>query len=178
MKQDRDSDWFWVTCLRKEVGVSSAPFSGCQMSTTAKGQDMLCRDSIRRTLTLAAGIAPDAHGVAEATLRTWGQMAARLIPIIGARGVEALFSRSLQVTSAAFPWLSKAGRPDDSANSLANLRASLEAVDPVVGTAGSFALLVTFTELLAALIGEAMAERLLDPVWTPPKPAFGQERNP
>jgi hypothetical protein len=164
--------------LRKEISASSAPFSGFQMSTKVKGQEIMCRDSIRRTLALSAGIAPDSRGVAEATLRTWGQMSARLAPVIGARGVDALFGRSLQMTSAAFPWLSKAGGSDDSANPLTNLRASLEAIDPVVGTAGSFALLVTFTELLATLIGESLTERLLDPVWTPPKPAAEQESHP
>lgn len=129
------------------------------------------RDSIQRTLALSAGIAPDSHGVAEATLRTLGQVAARLAPIIGARGVEALFSRSLQMTSAAFPWLSKAGGADDRADLLTNLRANIEAIDPVVGAAASFALLVTFTELLATLIGESLTDRLLDPVWAPLKPA-------
>jgi hypothetical protein len=58
---------------------------------------------------------------------------------------------------------------------LANLRSSLEAMDPMVGAAGGFALLATFTELLATLIGESLTERLLDPVWTPPKPAAEQE---
>ncbi|WP_285606392.1 hypothetical protein [Geothrix edaphica] len=174
----RDSDWFWADWLRKEIRASSAPFSGFQMSTRVKGQEIMCRESIRRTLALSAGIAPDSRGVAEATLRTWGQMAARLAPVIGARGVDALFGRSLQVTSATFPWLSKAGGSDDSANPLTNLRASLEAIDPVVGTEGSFALLVAFTELLAALIGESLTERLLDPVWTPPKPTTEQETHP
>jgi hypothetical protein len=148
------------------------------MSPTVKGQENMSRDSIQRTLALAAGIAPDAHGVAEATLRIWGQMAARLTPVIGARGVEALFGRSLQMTSVAFPWLSKGDGSNDSADPLANLRASLEAIDPVAGIAGSFALLVTFTDLLATLIGESLTEGLLNPVWTPPKPAAEQETTP
>jgi hypothetical protein len=164
--------------LRKKIGASSAPISGFQMSAKGKGQENMYRDSIRRTLAMSAGIAPDARGVAEATLRTWGQMAARLTPVIGARGIEALFGRSLQMASAAYPWLSKAGGADDSANPLANLRASLEAIDPVVGIAGSHALLVTFTGLLATLIGEPLTGRLLDPVWTPPEPGTKRETNP
>ena len=76
------------------------------------------------------------------------------------------------------PLLPKAGGPDDKTDPLANLRASLEAIDPVVGTAASFALLVTFTELLATLIGESLTDRLLDPVWAPPKPEARQETAP
>ncbi len=136
------------------------------------------RDSIRRTLALSAGIAPSSHGVAEATLRLWGQIAVRLAPVIGGKGVEALLGRSLQIASATFPWLSKAGGAEDSAHPLTNLRASLETLDPEVGTAGSFTWLVIFTELLATLIGESLTERLLEPVWTPPTPAAEQENNP
>ena len=32
------------------------------------------------------------------------------------------------------------------------------------------ALLIRFSELLASLIGEALTERLLEPVWTEPMP--------
>ena len=52
----------------------------------------------------SAGEAPDASAIAEATLNTWRQVAARLAPVIGARGVDALFSRSLHVTSQDLPW--------------------------------------------------------------------------
>lgn len=148
------------------------------MSVTVKGQETMCRDSIQRTLALSAGIAPDAHGVAEATLRTWGQMAAQLVPVLGPRGVDALLTRSVQVTSTAFPQLSREGEHHDEVDPLKHVKACLEASDPVVATEVSFALLVTFTELLATLIGDSLTERLLDPVWTPPKPAAGQETHP
>lgn len=150
--------------------------------TTVKGQEIMWRESIQRTLALSAGIAPNSHGVAEATLRLWGQIAVRLAPVIGVKGVDALLGRSLQMASSGFPWLSKVGGAEDSAHPLTNLRASLEDLDPEVGTAGSFAWLVAFTELLATLIGESLTERLLEPVWAPPTPTpkatADQENNP
>jgi hypothetical protein len=39
----------------------------------------------------------------------------------------------------------------------------------------SYMLLLTFTELLATLIGESLTTRILAPVWAPPSFSSGQE---
>ncbi len=123
------------------------------------------REAIRRTLAQRAAGAPDAGVAAAATLGTWQQMAERIEPVIGARGVDVLFGRSLQLTSKAFPWLAIGGVPGNSASSLASLRACLETREIAVATDTGVALLVTFTELLATLIGDSLTERLLGAVW-------------
>lgn len=56
-------------------------------------------ETIRRTLVQGAGDMPNANSIAEATLSTWHQVAIRLEQVIGARGGDALFHRSLHVTS-------------------------------------------------------------------------------
>lgn len=145
------------------------------MSTT---DGDLIREAIRRTLTQRTVGAPDASAVAEATLTTWHQMAARLAPVIGARGVDALFSRALHVTSSAYPWLAIAGGRGDSAAHLAGLTVQLEANKAAVAAEASHALLVNFTELLATLIGESLTVRLLAPVWAPLTPSSEQEAAP
>jgi hypothetical protein len=88
--------------------------------------------------------------------------------VIGTRGVDILFSRSLHVTSKTFPCLAIAGNYGDSAAPLASVKARIETCELTVATEASYFLLVTFTELLAALIGESLTERLLDPVLAPP----------
>ena len=135
----------------------------------------LRRQAIRTTLAHRAGDAPDASAVAEATLSTWHQVAARLAPVIGARGVDVLFSRALHLTSTAFPWLAMAGVHRDNPAPLASFRACLEARETAVAAEASYALMVTFTELLATLIGESLMERLLGSIWASPPPASEQE---
>lgn len=80
------------------------------------------------TLAQGAGEAPDTSAIAEATLNTWWQVVDRLAPVIGAGGVDALFSRSLHVTSKTFPWLAMAGNDGNGAALLAGLKMNVRAV--------------------------------------------------
>jgi hypothetical protein len=122
---------------------------------------------IRRTLTHRAGGAPDSNAVADAALSTWHQMAARLAPLIGARGFDALFNRSVHVTGETFPWLALVEMEEHGAAQLASLGIHLADRDPDVAAEASYVLLVTFTVLLETLIGESLTKHLLEPVWTP-----------
>jgi hypothetical protein len=128
------------------------------------------REAIRRTLAQRAGDAPNASAIAEATLSAWREVADRLTPVIGVRGVDVLFSRALHVTSATFPWLAITGDHEDSTAPLASFRARIENCDTAVAAEASNALLVNFTELLATLIGESLTEQLLGSVLSPPPP--------
>jgi len=130
----------------------------------------LYREAIRRALMCRAGTPPDASVVAEATLNIWQQMVAWLAPVIGARGVEVLFSRSLHLMSSAFPWLVIAGDHGNNVALLASLKARLADSETNDAIEASYTLLVTFTELLSTLIGESLTERLLRPVWAHPPP--------
>lgn len=136
--------------------------------------DML-REAIRMTLAHRAGDAPDASAIANATLDAWQEVAARLAPVIGARGVDVLFGRALYLTSATFPWLAMTGEYGDGAARLASFRARLETHEAAVAAEAGYVLLATFTELLATLIGTSLTERLLSPVWAPAPPASEQE---
>jgi hypothetical protein len=145
------------------------------MATTS---DDLRREAIRGTLARSAGDSPDASAIAEATLNTWHQVATQLAPVVGVHGVDAIFSRSLHVTSKDFPWLAMAGNDGNDGNSaalLASLKARLAGQETAAAAEASHALLVNFTELLATLIGESLTDRLLAPVWMPPLPAAEQE---
>jgi hypothetical protein len=135
------------------------------MKKTQKAQ---LRDSIHRTLVQRAGYVPDANAVAEATLSIWHELAARLTPLIGTRGVYAIFSRSLHLTSFSFPWLAVAADGENSTTQLANLRTSIKSRKPADAAEASHTLLETYIELLAILIGESLTGRLLGSIWMLP----------
>lgn len=130
--------------------------------------------AIRRRL-VQAGDITDAVAIATATLGTWRQVAERLAPIIGAGGVDVLFRRSLHLTSLTFAWLQVTAEEPDGAVLLASLEACLAGAETEASSEAAQALLGTFYELLASMLGESLTERLLDPVWTPESPGDAQE---
>lgn len=131
--------------------------------------------TILEVLKIRAGTSPDASMVAAATLNIWRQMAALLAPIIGTRGVEVLFNRSLQLTGRTFPRLVIIGDNGDNSVLLANLKENLAASSTKDAMEAGHALLVTFTELLSTLIGDSLTKRLLSPVWTISSPISEKE---
>jgi hypothetical protein len=128
------------------------------------------RDAIRATLTQRAGVDPDAGSIAQATLDTWQQVAERLVPVIGARGVDALLGRTLHLTNKALPWLAMTGNDGGSAALLVSLKTRLAGGETTAAAEAGHALLATFADLLTTLIGESLTDRLLAPVWVAPSP--------
>jgi hypothetical protein len=106
--------------------------------------------------------------VAEAAVSAWRDIDAALSPVVGKRGVAALYARSLHLTCASHPCLAGV---QDSALSIVefdSLHAALSRQTASNAAAASAALLQTFTELLTKLIGASLTERLLRPVWHNP----------
>ena len=101
-----------------------------------------------------------ADRVAEAAVRTWEEVAARLAPIIGEQGFSLLYKRSVHLTAANFPWLDDA-HPPLTDGPFADLKLKLERETPARAEAASGELFATFTALLTSLIGEGLATRLL-----------------
>jgi hypothetical protein len=128
------------------------------------------REVIRKRLAQCAGGDSDANALAAATVATWSQISARLAPLIGTRGVDTLLSRTVYRTSVYFPWLAMARDSERGAAPLDGLRERLARQDAPVAAAASCEFLLTFTVLLATLIGDSLTDRLLDPVWAPPPP--------
>ena len=88
-----------------------------------------------------------------------------LSPIIGRRGVDALYKRSLYLAAPTFPWLATARDGAQDFMDPAKLKSTLAAQSPASGAAGGVLLLQTFQDLLASLVGTSLTERLLHPVW-------------
>ena len=97
----------------------------------------------------------------------WRHMADRLEPVIGPRGVAALYGRALHLTAKSFPWLAAARVHADMATSLHELQICFQDRDTSVASAASHSLVDTFTGLLAVLVGKSLTEHLLDAAQNP-----------
>jgi hypothetical protein len=143
------------------------------MSTSAS---KLRRNMIRDKLAQCAGKAPDANAIAAAIVAIWPQLVVQLAPVIGVRGIDALFSRTLHLTRKSFPWVAVAGDVERGISALDAISGRLQRQDASTAAAASCELLVAFTVLLADLIGESLTDRLLAPVWALPAQASERER--
>lgn len=113
-----------------------------------------------------AGSDADSARVADTVIGLWHEIDEALHPIIGRRGVAALYSRSLTLTAATHPWLAQ-GHPGTQASAIDTtaLKAALAAQPAAQGLAGSTALFQSFHALLASLVGASLTDRLLRSVW-------------
>ena len=119
---------------------------------------------IQSGLSKRAAAGWDTESIAALVVSMWNDIHAALVPIIGHRGVAALFHRTLHLVRHDYPWLtasqaSLADPIDFAALQPALLRQSLANV-----IAANGALLEKFLEQLASLIGESLTERLLQAV--------------
>jgi hypothetical protein len=106
---------------------------------------------------------PDA--IPDGTVDLWERLAFVLVSIIGEGGFQSLYSRSVHLANAKFPWLqpSLPSQPADSRFS--SLKASLEGQDSTVASEASVALLITFIDILTLLIGEQLTTSILRSAW-------------
>jgi hypothetical protein len=121
------------------------------------------------------GIAAHLGGLAEAgsssdrvadsvgsTLRAIEQA---LAPIVGQRGVAALYKRSLHLAGNSFPWLPNAPASVLAAMDVGPLTTALAARTAGDAALAGASVIREFRTLLTTLIGHSLAERLLRSVW-------------
>jgi len=134
--------------------------------------------SIEAALVHRAGEGADSTRVADVVVSVWQDIGTALKPILGEQGVAALYERSLHRAGAAATGLvapEKIQRPMD----LVALRAVLAQQSSAQAVAMGSALLQTFHDLLATLVGPLLTERLLRSVWTEfPGSLPGQDTSP
>lgn len=110
-------------------------------------------------------------------LDPWRRIAQHLCPLIGESGFCALFGRALHVVGPEHAWLApqQPCRAPEQLFTLLEERVAL--VDAERATAANDALLRTFTQLLATLIGEKLTQRLLESATATVDSAQGQQKN-
>lgn len=104
--------------------------------------------------------------VADAAVILWEQMAAQIISIIGEGGFNSLYDRSLFLTQSTFPWLSANSTASSTGQRFAELKKSFEVQSPGQAREANSLLLITFTDILASLIGEQLTTSILRTSWT------------
>lgn len=120
--------------------------------------------STLRTETLLANAADRgaaAFEVAALLVAEWQRIERALTPILGIRGVAALFGRSLNLAARAHPWLAAIAVPAQEGADPVALEAVFAGREVRELTLGGDALLSAFKELLVSLIGLSLTERLL-----------------
>ena len=115
------------------------------------------------SLRLPPGAAPAL--VADTLAAIWHELDDALHPVVGHRGVAALYQRSLSIAARARPWLAPPTAGPLARLDTAGLHTALLGQNSDEATAGSEALLSEFRVLLASLLGDSLADRLLRPVW-------------
>ncbi len=110
----------------------------------------------------------DATGAAEAVVAVWRDAERALRPVIGARGVVALFNRSVHLAAVAHPWLAQAAQNPSVPLDLDALRALLASQRAHQALTAGNHLLDHLHRLLEHLIGDPLTERLLRTAWGPP----------
>lgn len=109
--------------------------------------------------------------VVDAILALWREIETVLSPIVGQRGVAALFNRSPKLVSVRYPWLAAGQGGALDAVDLPALKAALLRQPAAAAAAGGGALLQSFHDSLTSLIGASLTNRLLHSVWAPPEGA-------
>ena len=116
---------------------------------------------------LAGRVRDDASAgqIADAIAALWQEIDAALHPVIGHRGVAALYNRSLHLAAAGHPWLAIGHQGTPAAVDLSTLKAALEQQAAAEAAAGGLARFESFHDLLASLVGASLTDRLLHSVW-------------
>jgi len=121
-------------------------------------------ENIQAGLSKRAAAGWDSGSIAASIVSVWRDIDVTLAPIIGQRGVAALFRRTLHLIRHDHPWLTAALDSMADAMDFMALQSSLSQRTSANAVAANGALLQKFLEQLASLIGESLAERLLRPV--------------
>ncbi len=127
------------------------------------------RESSRFTAPLTQRVAEDADSrqIADAIGAMWSDLDAALQPVLGSRGVAALFKRTLHLTTLRYPWLAPLdGGSADAKADLAELTGLFASQRPAIVMEAGSSLFMTFRELINSLIGARLSEQLLQTAWS------------
>lgn len=104
--------------------------------------------------------------IADAVFAVWQKIDAALSPIVGTRGVAALYKRSLYLCGTTHPRLAALHEDVQRVVDLDALKAVLARQSSSDAASAADALFQTFYQLLSSLIGASLTERLLRSVWS------------
>lgn len=103
--------------------------------------------------------------VVDAAINLWEQMASQIISIVGEGGFNSLYERSVFLTQSTFPWLAASTLSPPTDHRFTGLKMRLERQTPAIVNEANSLLLITFTDILASLIGEQLTTGILRSAW-------------
>jgi hypothetical protein len=110
-------------------------------------------------------MAQHTENVAGGAIDLWELMATQIISIVGAGGFSSLYMRSVFLAHSAYPWLAECSLSSQADARFATLRMCFEGQKPAQVSAANSLLLITFTDILASLIGEGLTTSILRSAW-------------
>jgi hypothetical protein len=124
------------------------------------GTSDLLRHQIIKSLPLL-----QTESISEGAVLIWEQMATQIVSIVGEGGFNSLYSRSLALTQSAYFWLEFDPHTTQTEQRFSELKMCLERQTPEHASAANLLLLITFTDILASLIGERLTTSILRLAW-------------
>lgn len=117
-----------------------------------------------RHQTIENMLVPETVNVTDTAIRLWEKMSVQIISIVGEAGFDSLYARSLYLTQPTFPWLT-IGTVPHADRRFSDLKMNFEGRSPAQICATNTMLLITFTDILATLIGEQLTSSILRSAW-------------
>ncbi|MFA6014211.1 MAG: hypothetical protein WC742_04020 [Gallionellaceae bacterium] len=106
-----------------------------------------------------------AEKVSEASITLWELLAIQITSIVGEGGFNSLFTRSVLLTQTSFSWLEVNPLALLTANRFTTLKRCFDGQTPAYTKAANSQLLITFTDILASLVGEQITTTILHSAW-------------
>jgi len=122
-------------------------------------------DNLLRHQIIKSLMAQHPEKVADAAINIWEQMATKIISIVGEGGFNSLYARSVFLAQRTFPWLAASPLPPQTSHRFAELKTSLAEQMPAQASAANSLLLITFTDIMASLIGDQLTTSILRSAW-------------
>jgi len=107
----------------------------------------------------------DAAQIADEVAAILQAMNAVLTPIIGQRGVAAIYTRGLHLSISVHPWLQACQEGIHAPMDSTALKSVLAQQSPTDAAVGGKAVLQRVFDILVSLIGPSLTEQLLRPAW-------------
>ena len=108
---------------------------------------------------------PSEEEVADTAIDLWEQIATQIISIISEGGFDSLYLRSVFLTRSTYLWLAVVLPQSKTDQRFKDLQISFEGQTLEQAKAANSLLLITFTDILASLIGEQLTIRILRSAW-------------
>ncbi|HEX5338361.1 MAG TPA: hypothetical protein VFW53_07985 [Gallionella sp.] len=110
-------------------------------------------------------VASRTDDAASVSVGLWAQMAVQIVSIIGENGFHSLYARSVLLAQPQFPWLMIDPPLTGDGNRFAELKKCFERQIPAQINEANGLLLITFTDILASIIGEQLTGSILSLAW-------------